>query len=343
MTVTTAATKTIIATVALTTLGLVAAGTASAHTSNMYTYVVFDENVEQAGFATYGKTDGVTTLLPTTFVPTQVNVSGIEVNGEKGTALIGADVRTWNHTSGDIESSVATFVSVAGAFSANLNFFTGLDTLNDGTTVTLLGYDVQATDGGSFTDHYAIASVDAVTGALVPIVDLTEILKVEGVPTYDFNSLATDPRTGITYVFLEDDPGSCYFLAVDVAAQSIGTVTEFDGVYFVEGLIEGADFDADGTLFFNYENDDGEGDLELLMLTAAPSAWATAEPTYISSAPAELGDVFIAARALTIEQPALAATGSELPIAAIVFLGSFAVLAGGVTVAIARRRSGSVV
>lgn len=46
-----------------------------------------------------------------------------------------------------------------------------------------------------------------------------------------------------------------------------------------------------------------------------------------------------AVTALTIEHTVLANTGSELPVFALVLAGTVAVLAGGVTVAVARRRS----
>ena len=65
----------------------------------------------------------------------------------------------------------------------------------------------------------------------------------------------------------------------------------------------------------------------------------TAERQFISLAPAQYFDVGTDPFTLTIEHTALAATGSELPVLTIVLLGTVAVLAGGVTVMVARRRA----
>lgn len=339
MTLKSVALKTGIATVAVTALGLALAVPASAHTNNMYTYVVYDDMSEQAGFATYGKTDGVTTALPTTFVPEQVSIRGIEVANEKGTALgyggnEGSDwVRTWNHTTGERSVPISLYLTDESEYSGVV----GLDTLNNGTTVTLVN---------SYTDeftvqHWAIASVNSGTGELLPLIDLTDALSVEGDIVHFPTSLATEPATGITYVFLQNPADEVLFLAVDVAAGTIGEPTLFQTDYFDEGAIFGADFDAgDGSLYFNYAHFVGEGpDVLELLRFGAPSTWVTAEPQFISTAPADVDQVFISELALTIEYTALAATGSELPIFAIVLVGTVAVLAGGVTVMVARRRS----
>jgi hypothetical protein len=334
MTLTSVAVKTGIATIALTAMGLVAAAPASAHTSNMYTYVQPYGDTGQAGFATYGKSDAVVTALPTTTVQEPGEVLGIEVAGENGTAIADWEealvVFTWNHTTGVRTPAVLTNMA-----DASIEGLSGLDTLNDGTTVTVVKYSNRA---GTST---AVASVNSSTGELVPLVDITAALPVGA---NNKISLATDPATGVTYVFVSDAAGKPHFLAVNVAAKTVGAPVPFNGAYFVQGVILGADFDAaDGSLYFNYQNSNHQQD-ELTKI-GAPSTWPTADPTYISSAPApaQYGEVVLARLALTIEPtataPALAATGSELPILAIVLVGTVAVLAGGVTVMVARRRS----
>ena len=341
MTLKSVALKTGIATVALTALGLTLAAPASAHTNNMYTYVAYDDQSEQAGFATYGKTDGVTTALPTTFVPEMVSIRGIEVANEKGTALGygGGDdwVRTWNHTTGERSVPMSLYLTAESEYSGVV----GLDTLNDGTTVTLVtSYSAEQT-----VEHRMIASVNSGTGELLPLVDLTPAISLEGNVVLFPTSLATEPATGITYVFLQNSDDEVYFLAVDVAAGTLGEPTLFEATYFVGGALFGSDFDAsDGSLYFNYEHFVGEGpDVTELLRFGAPATWATAEPQYISTAPADAEVVSISELALTIEHTALAATGSELPIFAIVLVGTVAVLAGGVTVMVARRRSEGIV
>ncbi len=112
-----------------------------------------------------------------------------------------------------------------------------------------------------------IASVDA-AGNLVELADITSALAdPEGNQLYDAVSLATDPASGVTYVFLELGDLS-YYLPVTVATDTVGAVTVFDGEGFEEGEVGGADFDADGSLYFVYDNFDGEGGTEQELLPA---------------------------------------------------------------------------
>lgn len=338
MTIKSTAITTGMAALALTAMGLVAAAPASAHTNNMYTYVIYDDMSEQAGFATYGKTDGVTTPLPTTFVPEMIYLAGIEVANEKGTAVgyrEDAFVRTWNHITGERGVEVAVYLN-AGV-PAELSDIVGLDTLNDGRTITLVYF---YTEGEPPVAHWSIAEVNAGTGELTTLFSLDDAVFFEEGEGLLPTSIATDPATGITYVFLQAPDGTVGFLSVNVAASAfVDEPTQLAGEYFVEGEVLGVDFDqATGELFFTYDNY-GNQQLELLKFTTAPSTWPTAAPVFISTAPAEYEDVSLAPLALTIEHTTLAATGSELPVLAIVLAGTVAVVAGGVTVAVARRRS----
>ena len=337
MTFTSIAAKTGIAAIAVTAMGLAVAAPASAHTNNMYTYVSYDNNSEQAGFATYGKSDAVVTPLPTTFVPVPDDLLGIEVAGEKGTAIVegeeGGYVIEWNHTTGERGVEMSVYVA-----DAEFEAFSGLDTLNNGTTVTIVGYEMVVEEVAQ--QFVEVGSVNSGTGEIVPLVDITDAVTTGGEFNYTVRSLATDPATGITYVFMTDPAGDPHFLPVDVAGNVVGEPTSFDGAYFIQGEILGADFDAaNGSLYFNYANDNHE-QYELTAI-GAPSTWVTADPTEISTAPSpsQYGDVQLDMLALTIEHTALAATGSELPIVGWLLVSTVAVLAGGVTVMVARRRS----
>jgi len=331
--------RTGIAAVALTALGLVAASPASAHTNNMYTYVTYDQATESSSYATYGKTDGVVTSLPTLFEPVDERVVGLEVANEVGTEVgftgdIGPYVLAWDHTTGAIGDYLAAYLA-----EEELDDFTGLDTLNDGTTITLVNYDDEITED-LFVEAWQIASVNKGTGELTLLVDITDAVTVEGEVRYYLSSLATDPATGITYVFLQDqDSFEVYFLPVTVSTGVVGEVTLFQGEYVSSGgQIFGADFDpGDGSLYFNFDNYSA-GEFQLLKL-GAPSTWVTAEPTFISPAPAQSDTIGIAINTLTIEHTVLAATGSEIPIALWLAVGTVAVAVGGVTVVVARRRS----
>lgn len=345
MTFKSVAVKTGIAAIALTSLGLVAAVPASAHTNNMYTLVAWHGEAETIGFATYSKTDGTAAFIGETYPSQMMYIAGIEIANEKGTVLGHAGdsdyVQEWDHKTGATSSeAVPLSLNIPGE---ERDYFyqeyVGLDTLNDGTTVTVIGYETDVAEG-QVEKHFAIASVNSTNGQLTPLVDITlAIMNGDAVLVYEPTSLATDPTTGLTYVFLEDQERKARFLEVDVAAGTVSTSTLFGGPFYVEGAIDAADFEVDGTMFVNYlDYTEEEQQLELLRL-GAPSTWATADPTFISLAPAQSPDTGIFDHALTIEHTALAATGSELPIAALVFGGALAVMFGGVTVVVARRRS----
>src|SRR4051794_11768378 len=136
MTRSTTARTLIVATAALTAAGLVAAMPAAAHTNNLYGFIS-DSNPEYVsdyeGFSTVSKADGVTAPLASQ-APLGPNgefyVSGIEVAGEKGTAMgfnsdIGPFVTEWNHTTGVAGVLVAPYLddAIEGSFD-----YTGLDT-----------------------------------------------------------------------------------------------------------------------------------------------------------------------------------------------------------------------
>ena len=261
------AARTVIASVALTALGLSAAMPASAHTNNMYMYFPYVTALDGASFATVSKTDGVFSVLPNGAQTAESQ--GIEVAGEKGSAIFydeGLFVAAWNHTTGDLGPLISAYVPADGEIEYDLDQFFGLDTLNDGRTVTVAEYDYFGNG-----DTFAISAVDTGTGVITPLVDITSIIEVEDEQAYEIGGLATDPATGITYVFLANEAGEPFFLAVDVAGNSFGAPTLLQGDGFSRGLIYGADFDADGSLYFIYADDSDTGDFELSKLGAPPA------------------------------------------------------------------------
>lgn len=329
--------RTGIATVALTALGLAAASPASAHTTNMYTYLYDDVATDMSSYATYGKSDGVVTPLATLF-DLENQVQGIEVANEVGTEVgftVDFDpyVLSWNHTTGQFGDFLAAYIP-----NEELEELTGLDTLNDGTTVTIVNYEDEITEE-LFVEVWAIASVNKGTGELIPLVDITDAISVQGEVTYNLTSLATDPATGITYVFLQGQASNeVYFLPVTVASATVGDPTLFQSDYLDDGEIQGADFDqGDGSLYINYANNLNL-QYELLRL-GAPSTWVLADPTFISTAPAQYEDTSLALLALTIEYTSLADTGAEIPVMVWLVASTAAVIFGGVTIMVARRRS----
>lgn len=327
--------RSLIAGVALTALGLVAATPASAHTNNIFGFVYQDG---PTGIATYDRTTADATVLPSS---TNVgdDVRGIEVFNEVGTGVgvNNGDPATfytfaWNHTTGAIGTITPLTVDVVGF--DGISNISGLDTLADGTLITWVEYF--AFDNEFPVSYSAIATLNPVTGVLTPVIDMADLLL--GDPSdYNLRSLATDPIGGQSFAFLVFvESGAPFYVALDVTAGTHGVPAGFNGTGFEAGFIAGADFDADGTLYFIFGNDQRE--IYELSSVGGPSTWGTASRQFIGDAAGNLGINPISNLALTIEHtPALASTGSSFPAVWLV-AGTVAVLVGGITVVTTRRR-----
>jgi hypothetical protein len=253
----------------------------------------------------------------------------MELVDEVGTAIAYDDasdtyvVMDWNHSTGAHGVPMAVYVTGA----TEVTRLEGLTARTDGTLLTYIWY---TTPNGL---AQAIATLDRGTGELIPVIDVSTF-------TSDYRlaivELATDPATGVDYALLSSvDGGRPAFMTLDVAGNTRGEPVSFGGSDFATASLGGADFTADGTLYF-YLFRFGLETIDLATL-GAPSTWPTANPTVIG--PIADDEESIAFQALTTEDDVLANTGSELPIAAIALLGTVAVVAGGVTVMTVRRRS----
>jgi len=333
------AAKAIVAGIAMSAVGLLAAAPALADTDDLYTYLY---RADDTGFATMDPATGVVTALPET-PATAEDLVGAEVFNGVGTAISAPDetdrganfdIFTWDITTG-AESAPVTLSLLPGL---QLLEVSGLDTLADGTLITSIRYET--TSGDPETDHSAIASVDRVTGLLTPIVDTTSLIS-----RFDVVSLATDPVSGGTYAFLREGSGTSFFMLLNLAGGTFGTPSPFEGAGFESGVFQGADFAADGTLYFIYGNNLVER-YELSTL-GAPSSWSLAARTYVADAASNYPDDYpLATLALTLGSqvspitppavPVLAATGADafLTLAG----GSAALLGGFAIVLVARRR-----
>lgn len=333
MTRTSLVARTLLATVAATAVGLAAATPASAHTNNLYTVLWEDESASK--FGTVSKSDGIANPLGSALAP--VSVQGLEVHDEKGYLIgygdgVGAFVSEWNHVTGAEGTRVAAYYESPAE---DLMFFSGLDTLADGTLLTLSMYVVYVDEDD--IPHIQLSTIDPGTGAIHAVVDLQDILEQYEMSVWP-NSIATHPTTGVTYVFFQGDDGSIYFVTADVAAGTHGELTALTGPGFEDGFVQGVDFDADGTLYFIYGN--GLEERYELSKVAAGADLATAERQFISLAPAQYEDLGMWTLALTTEH-GLANTGSETPALAIALVGGLAVFAGGVALFAVRRRGAS--
>ncbi|MDO7883228.1 hypothetical protein [Antiquaquibacter soli] len=233
---------------------------------------------------------------------------------------IGADydeelpfVATWDIATGAVLSSVVA--SGAGGATLVAEFY-ALDARADGTLLAYARLDVE----GSVSMY--LTSVDPVTGVVTPIVDLDSLDE-----DLYFEGIATNPVDGVTYLLADLDDGLPGTVAFDFDTLTIGELVQYPAVaaslgggYYSEG-----DFDADGVLWFTYN--DGVS--------------RTSGPVDVAVDAVEVGTPAVESKAITVtgtgpypEQ--LAATGLEVaPVAG----GAALLLALGGALLIARRRA----
>lgn len=281
-------------------------------------------------YAQLSATTGAPTLLPRS--PTALQqIVGQELSNGVGTS-IGTDdqdgtgpylVFNWNPTSGAESAGVVPYVT--GADEGSL-FVRALDTRNDGTLITYVEYSIS---DGDPIDYAAIATLNRTTGELTPVIDVLPLLV-----DYRVISLATDPLTGTTYAFLGTLESSfSFYVTLNFVVPGYTPPTQFEGTGFEDGFFQGADFDAEGTLWFIYGNN-LEEQYELSTL-GLPSGWPTAARNFVAEAAP--GTALATLALATGPAPALANTGAEFP-SALLALGTVAVLGGVVAVTTVSRR-----
>lgn len=330
-------TKKTIAPVALGLAGILAlslggAAPAAAHTGDLYS-VQWDGDTETSTFVVIDRADGSVTQLGPAH---ELELWGVEIHDETGYAVgdrynptLDADepvIVTWNHATGDVQNVVV--VTMAGAELGGIGM---LDSsvggpLPDGTLLTGAYYVLEG------TDIYAegIGTLDPVTGLFSLLVEL------DPAETPDILvSLATDPTTGISHLFGDDDDGTPRVIELDLTAGTHGPALALTGMMDAlgGGFMGGTDFDEAGTLWFHYLGDDDV----LARSTGAFSAAAAVvvvgpvgpqEPSALAVDPA--------AAPAPAPEPELAAAGLD-PVGMIG--AALALLAfGGAAALIARRR-----
>lgn len=248
-------------------LSLGGAAPAAAHTGDLYS-VQWDTENDTSTFVVIDRADGSVTQLGPAH---ELSLWGVEIYDETGYAVgvrfnssIDSDefvIVTWNHATGDVQSVVP--VTMAGA---ELDEIGMLDSsvggpLPDGTLLTGSFYMLEGTD--FYTQ--GIGTLDPVTGLFSVLVEL------DPAETPDvLVSLATDPTTGITYLFGDDDDGTPRVIELDLTAGTQGPALPLTGMIDAlgGGYMGGSDFDEAGTLWFHYF----DGDDMLARSTGAFSA-----------------------------------------------------------------------
>jgi len=197
-------------------------------------------------------------------------INAIEIDGTMGYAVAstgpGSDpvmyiwsTETGEVTSGPLALDATGLDSVIPDGWSIVDYSTGdLDLTPDGRLLMLVFVNIE--DGSDGEDEIElIVEVDRDTFALTPLVNLTaehEELSIECDCYIYKDAIATDPITGQTYLFIDDDSGWIAVQLVDLGAGTLAAPVQVGASaaapFGGEGnnWIVGADFDEDGTLFF---------------------------------------------------------------------------------------------
>lgn len=309
---------------------------ATAAGTTLYTWAYNPIGTDIGGFATTSTTDATLALLGADTLATMY-ASGTEVCGGTGYAVGEID-----GGDGPDTAVVAVFDVVTGAITSGPTALTiadgtvvdvvEADTLADCTllTIALLGGDYEGT---------AVVEVNPATGVTEIVAELPDIAEVE------YSGLATD-STGVTYLFgnVDDEP---WVTIIDLGAGTFPEPSLMTGLmefYESFGFTMGVDFDAaDGLWIVNGVNEEEEYHLSFF---SAGADLAADEPIDIGVLPyydtpnhLQVADpIPLAAGPTPAPTPQLAATGAELPTAALA-LGGVLALVGAVALVATRRRA----
>lgn len=245
-----------LAAVALAALAVAPAG---AHTGQLYTVADHEEDYEH--YATISATDAAIAPFAPPISASDQEAEGLEIYQETGYALLerynDEDVReyalgVWDHSTGTTTSQVPL---VPAGLEASITELWELDTTTDGRILSLAF--VEILEGEFPLDYAYVVEIDPVTGEVFLRVDLSDI---GGDADPFLDSIATDPTTGVTYVFFDFDGGLMYASAIDLDGGTYAEPVALSGILDAlgGGYFLGADFDTAGTLWFLFSpfNDD---------------------------------------------------------------------------------------
>lgn len=325
-------------------LGVIPAAAALADDEALYgSYGDYDPDGPTAlGIGIVSDTDATLTPLPQT-LPLAIDLRGIEIVGNMGYG-VGTDVEgtqavfRWDVATGELLNTFAITTSVADATIDDVSTLTATEhdpELPDGTLITVVDF---AFEEGA--NEVWVGSVDPLSGAFAPLVDITSLHEqAEDVDDAFYeDSLASDPTTGTTYLFADYDEGQAFVVPLDLNTGTIIGALELSGIEdSVDPFyVAGADFDSDGILWFNYQ--------------ASPSGLAKTDGPFSSVVTATfVGPLSEATGAGGREQfvdelaigpapvPQLAATGA--PVEHVLLSGLALLAVGGLVVVVTRRRA----
>lgn len=306
-----------------------------------------------AQFGTASKTDASMAALSSTWMPSVDTEApkAAEIVGESGWAVarsadVGYALQGWDVTSGAFLSTTPITIGASpllfppGPAGYEQVTVFGLDSvggvLQTGVCLATINAD-ESTEAGCFLGTLGT------DGLFTATVDLDPEDLLETIPT----SIATDPISGTTYVFLENGDGYASALVV-----SGGVVVDWIDLVGLEAAVQspnfplGADFDSAGALWIVF----GINNLEEYHLYSYPagSSIETTEPADIGVLDYGTALNFVTSAALTVGDPTappapvLPGTGSAGTDATAVAIGAIggAMLVGGaIALAATRRRT----
>lgn len=313
---------------------------AAAHTGHLFTWA-YSETSNAYGIADISTSDATLTQLHPAGL--EQYVSGADICNEQAWAVIwgNADneipgVAQWNHDTGVIgekHTITANIADFPGSSDVDSTETWAADSLADCSKLAYVRYDVLK--GETTTGPLFVSFVDDVTGLSKPVTELPEI--ADGL-VIDWNGIATDPLSGVTYLFA-DFNGLAHFATLNVSTGAISTLQPLDGVaeYFESSIgVQEADFQPDGKLWVLVWVDEFD---EYQLVSLAPgAALLTATPTEVGDPNQDGVNFYNGDYVLTYDPEALAATGGGVPLGLLVPAGAL-FLAGLALVAVRRVRS----
>ncbi len=305
---------------------------AGAHSGLLYTVTGGDVPPADARFATLDPSTSALTPLaggpsPTTYA------SGIEISSEGGFAVVsdfnsseGPRLVSWNHDTGATGASLPITLDIPETI---VHVF-ALDTSPSGALLAFAALRI----GGEFgTEEIWVVEIDPATGAATRLIDLTPLDEAASQNSDEvfFDSIATHPISGATYMFLDYDDGDPMASLLDLEAGTYSEPYRLSGIddSLGNGWVSGADFDPAGTLWFLYPQ---TGDVTLASTTGDFS-----EAVGAVSSGSALGSNPINLTYDPAAPPQLADTGAEVPALVIAAIAAALLVAG--VAASSRRRS----
>lgn len=283
------------------------AGPAAAHTDDLFT-LGEDAGTGDIGFVSVSKADAAMSWLGAS-APTNLAefILGAEIVEEQGYAIHLSDtwrLVTWNHGTGQFGTSTAITLDPGSLTYGDeyINELGGLDALPDGTLLTRIM--VNSSIGQSSV--VSIASLDPDTAVATRLLDLPVLPMPDS-----YYDLATDPTTGITYLFYhhhDGGPGYASAFPADLADLTLGAPVELTGVSSMFGSTRplGADFDEHGVLWLVVDVAATE---RFQLLSFAPGFTAAAAATDIGELPQQDADPMFDSTITLAVDPAAAPAG----------------------------------